>query len=130
MTAEMVHSNKETGCRRNDQACGVMPVNSAPRQCSGNKILFVKKFLVGRQVTVLENAPYSPDLAPCDFFLFPKIKSALKGTHSGSMDEVKVKTAELLYSLTPNDLQHCFEQWKIRMQRCVDREGMYVEGDN
>jgi len=49
-----------------------------------------------------------------------------------SMDEVKVKTVELLYSLTSNDLHHCFEQWKIRMQRCVDREGMYVEveGDN
>jgi len=46
------------------------------------------------------------------------------------MDEVKVKTAELLHSLTPNDLQHCFEQWKMRMQRCVDREGMCVEGDN
>jgi hypothetical protein len=28
---------------------------------------------------VLEHPPYSPDLAPCDFFLFPKIKSALKG---------------------------------------------------
>jgi len=92
--------------------------------------LFVKKFLAGRQVTVHENAPYSLDLAPFDFFLFPNIKSALKGSRFGSMDEVKVKTAELLHSVTPNDLQHCFEQWKMRMQRCVDREGMYVEGDN
>jgi len=90
----------------------------------------VKRFLAGRQVTVLENAPYSQDLAPFDFFLFPKFKSALKGSHFGSMDEVKVKTAELLRSLTPNDLQHCYEQWKMRMQRRVDREGMYVEGDN
>jgi len=52
---------------------------------------------------VLENAHYSADLAPCDFFLFPKIKSALKGSRFGSMDVVKVNMAELLHSLTPNN---------------------------
>jgi histone-lysine N-methyltransferase SETMAR len=42
--------------------------------------LSVKQYLAGKRIPVLEHAPYSPDLAPCDFFLFPKIKSALKGT--------------------------------------------------
>jgi len=126
----MVNSNKETGCRRNDQAYGVVPLNSAPLSAPAHNALFVKKFLAGRQVPVHENAPYSLDLAPCDYFIIPKIKSALKGSRFGSMDEVKVKTAELLHSLTPNGLQHCFEQWKMRMQRCVDREGMYVVGGN
>ena len=45
--------------------------------------LSVKTFLTKYEITVLEHPLYSPDLAPCDFFLFPKIKSALKGTRFG-----------------------------------------------
>jgi hypothetical protein len=45
--------------------------------------------LVVKQFLVLEQPPCSPDLAPCDFYLCPKLKSALKGTHFQSVDEVK-----------------------------------------
>lgn len=34
-----------------------------------------------KNTTVMGHPPYSPDLAPCDFLLFPKVKSCLKGTH-------------------------------------------------
>jgi hypothetical protein len=40
----------------------------------------------------------------------------LKGTHFQSVDEVKSKTADLLNRVSADDLQHCFELWKIRMQ--------------
>jgi histone-lysine N-methyltransferase SETMAR len=36
--------------------------------------LSVKQFLPNKSITVMEHPPYSPDLAPCDFYLFPKIK--------------------------------------------------------
>jgi hypothetical protein len=36
---------------------------------------------------------------------------------------------ELLRQLTDDELQHGFDQWKIRMQRCVDAEGEYREGE-
>jgi len=78
----------------------------------------------------MEHPPYSPDLAPCDFFLFPKIKSALKGTRFESVEAVRAKATQLLNSLTQDDLQHCFQQWKIRMERCRDWGGDYIEGDN
>ncbi|VVC45905.1 Hypothetical protein CINCED_3A011395 [Cinara cedri] len=79
---------------------------------------------------VLEHASYSPDLAPCDFYLFPKIKSALKGIRFESMEEVKQKSAELLNGLTKTDFQHCLEQWKKRMKRCVARGGEYIEEEH
>jgi hypothetical protein len=41
----------------------------------------------------------SLDLAPCDFYLFPKLKGALKGTHFQSVDEVKSKPVTLLNQL-------------------------------
>ena len=92
--------------------------------------LSVKRYLAKNNIPVMEYPLYSPDLAPCDFFLFLKIKSSLKGTRFESVDAVKTKATQLLNSLTQNYLQHYFQQWKIRMERCRDRGGGYIEGDN
>jgi hypothetical protein len=42
-------------------------------------VLTVQRFLVKNLIMKLDHPPYSPDLAPCDFWLFPKLKTALKG---------------------------------------------------
>ncbi|PNF22126.1 hypothetical protein B7P43_G06802 [Cryptotermes secundus] len=67
-------------------------------------------------IIVLKYPPYSPDLAPCDFYIFPKIKSVLKGTHFLPVEDVKAKTTEILNSLSESDLQNCFERWQHRIQ--------------
>jgi len=64
------------------------------------------------------------------FFLFPKIKSALKGTRFESLVAVKTKAAEIMNKLSEDDLQHCFQQWKTRMERYTDRGGEYIERDD
>jgi hypothetical protein len=56
---------------------GVLHHDDAP----AHTILSVREFLASRRITVLENPPYSPDLASSGFFLFPKIKEILKGRH-------------------------------------------------
>jgi hypothetical protein len=33
-----------------------------------------QEFLARKQVCKLNHSPYSPDLSPCDYFLFPKLK--------------------------------------------------------
>jgi hypothetical protein len=50
----------------------------------------VKEFLSSKQVTVLTHPPYSPDLAPSDLFLFPKIKKVLKGRYFNNIDNIKI----------------------------------------
>jgi hypothetical protein len=60
--------------------------------------LSVKRFLMKYKITMLEHPPYSPDLAPCDFFLFQKIKE--------SVDAVKAKVTELMNKLSEDDLHH------------------------
>jgi len=92
--------------------------------------LSVKRYLTKNNIPVMEHPPCSPDLAPCNFFFFLKIKSALKGTRFESVDAVKAKATQILNSITQDELQHCFQQWKIRMERCRDRGGDYIEGDN
>jgi hypothetical protein len=83
-----------------------------------------------KQVPVLHHAPYSPDLAPCDFFLFLKLKHSLKGTHFQSIEDIQTKTTDLLKGFTQNDFQKCFHTWKERMQQCIRAQGNYSEGDN
>jgi len=41
--------------------------------------VLIREFLTKHEADVVQRPPYSPDLAPADFFLFPKLKSSLKG---------------------------------------------------
>ena len=41
--------------------------------------LLIREFLTKHEATIVPQPPYSSDLAPADFFLFPKLKSSLKG---------------------------------------------------
>jgi histone-lysine N-methyltransferase SETMAR len=92
--------------------------------------LSVEQFLANKNITVLEHSPYSPDLAPCYFCLFAKIKSVFKGTHFVLAELVKAKTVEILNSLTEHDLQNCFEHLQHRMKLFANSEGNYFEGDH
>jgi len=49
----------------------------------------VKKFMAKRNVAVLHHPPYSPDLAPADYYLFPKLKFSLTGRHFQTVEEIK-----------------------------------------
>jgi histone-lysine N-methyltransferase SETMAR len=37
----------------------------------------------------MEHPPYSPDLTPVDFWLFPKLKNVLKGKHFSDVADIK-----------------------------------------
>jgi len=104
-------------------------VDFAPGQRASPQRSVCEAVLANKIITVLEHPPYSPDLAPCNFYHFPKIKSVLKGTHFVSVENVKAKTAEILNSLIEHDLRNCFKHWQHRMQLCVNSEGNYFEGD-
>jgi histone-lysine N-methyltransferase SETMAR len=43
--------------------------------------LSVREFLAKHSIPVVHHPPYSSHLAPCDFFLFPRLKSTLKGNN-------------------------------------------------
>ena len=54
-------------------------VHLLPDNTSSHKCGVVKSFLASEKVKVLNHPPYSPDLSPCDFFLFPRLKKMLSG---------------------------------------------------
>jgi len=49
----------------------------------------VKQFLDQRNVNVLDHNPYSPDLTPADYFLFPKVISHLKVRLFDSISDIQ-----------------------------------------
>jgi transposase len=71
----------------------------------------VREFLATKQITVLKNPPYSPDLAPSDFSLFPKVKEILKGRH---FDDIRCNKTAALKTIPQNQSQNYFEGWTRR----------------
>jgi hypothetical protein len=47
------------------------------------------EFLAKKSITKLDHPPYSPDLAPCDFWLFPELKTALKGCRFDDISDIQ-----------------------------------------
>jgi len=73
----------------------------------------VREFLATKQITVLEHPASSPDLAPSDFFLFPKIREILKGRHFDYIDDIRSNTMVALKAIPQNQFQNCLEGWTM-----------------
>jgi len=54
------------------------------------------QFLAKNKIAVIPHPPYSRDLAPCDFFLFPKMKLKLKGRRFDTIEEIWPKRRKCL----------------------------------
>jgi len=87
--------------------------------------LSIREFLVKKNIPVLPHPPYSPDLAPCNFYLFSKLKLKLKGHHFGMMENIQKVVTNDLHPLTQNDFRYCYDQWKERWNHCVTSHGSY-----
>jgi histone-lysine N-methyltransferase SETMAR len=86
-----------------------------------------QQFLGQRGIQVVPHPPYSPDLAPADFCLFPEVKAAIAGSKFDCVQEVKCAWEGVTTPLYPSDFAEAFDKWVARWQRCLEREGDCVE---
>lgn len=93
-----------------------------------HRSLLVNDFLAKTKTTVLPHPPYSPDLAPCDFFLFTELARRLQGRRFQSSDEVKCASQAEIKDMAKNGFQTCFDELYRRWQKCVVAQGSYFEG--
>ena len=77
--------------------------------------------------TALKHPPYSPDLAPFDFWAFPTLKRQLRGKRFSSDDEVRNVTASVLKGMLQNNLFRVFETFIKHCKKCIQYEGCYLE---
>ena len=91
--------------------------------------LRTREFLAKHSITVLPHPPYSPDLAPCVFFLFPMLKRPLKGRRFETIPETNANATKGPKGIKKEAYLNCFRKWKHRRDKCVRWEGEYYEGD-
>jgi len=92
-----------------------------------HRAVVVQEFLVRKQVCVLHRPPYSPDLSPCDYFLFPKLKLPLKGRLLEDVQDIQTAVTSNLRVIQQEDVQRSFQSLLHRATRCIDAEEMYFE---
>ena len=69
---------------------------------------------------------YSPDFAPCDFCLFPK----LTGCHYETIEEMKEAVMKVLKTLTQEDFHGALQKLFERYNKCIAAGGDYFDGDS
>ena len=94
---------------------------------SSHNATIVEQFLAQRKVTVLDHLPYSPDLAPADYFLFPKVKSHLKRHLFDSILDKQKAVTSTLNSIAKDDFYKAIQKLYDCANLCVQLEGMCVE---
>jgi transposase len=72
----------------------------------------MNKVLAKKGISVVPQPPYSPDLSPCDLFLFAKLKFHLKGHHLGTVDNIQKVVTDQLRALPNEYFKHCYREWE------------------
>ena len=73
----------------------------------------------------VQHPPCSPDLAPSEFWLFPKFK----GCHYDPSEEMKEAVTMVFDTLTQEDFHGALQKLLERYNKCIASGGDYFEGD-
>ena len=76
-------------------------------------------------IKTVPQPPYSQDLAPCDFWLFPN----LRGCRYETIEEMKEAVTKVIDRLTQKDFQGAFQKLLEQYNECIAAGGDYFEGD-
>ena len=85
-----------------------------------NSIL-VTDYLTKMGIKTVPYPPYFPDLAPYDFWLFPKLK--------GNLRDCRYETIEVIDTLTQEDFHGAFHKLLEQYNKCIAAGGDYFEGN-
>lgn len=85
----------------------------------------VKNFLREEDVSVMPHPPYSPDLAPCDFWLFDYIKRNLPD--QPNKNSLFKAVSNIVENIPEKEFKKTFDRLLERMQLCIENKGEYFE---
>ena len=80
-------------------------------------------------IKTLPQPPYSPDVGPCGFWLFPKLKEKLRGCRYETIEEMKEAVTKVIDTLTQEDFDGAFQKLLEQYNKCIAAGGEYFEGD-
>lgn len=92
-----------------------------------HRALATQKKLAYLGFQCLDHPPYSPDLAPSDYHLFPGLKKQLKGRHFSSDAEVIAAAETWLDGQLSEFFLSGLQKLEQRAKKCIELRGEYVE---
>ena len=93
-----------------------------------NSIL-ITDYLTKMGIKTVPHPPYSRNLAPCNFWLFSKLKEKFRGCHYETIEEMKEAVTKVIDMLTQEDFHGAFQKLLEQYNRCIAAGGDYFEGD-
>ena len=96
-----------------------------PGQCTSPQSILITDYLSKLGIKTVLQPPYSPDLASCDFWLFPK----LRGCRYETIEDMKEAMTKVIDTLTQEDFHGALKKLLERSNKCISAGGDYVEGD-
>lgn len=79
-------------------------------------------------IQMVAHPPYSPDLAPCDYAIFPALKKELRGTNHRTVPIVQGLARQVLRDMDPAVFWKAILDLPDRWRKCVAARGEYFEG--
>ena len=76
-------------------------------------------------IKIFLQPPHSPDLAPCDFCLFPK----LRGCRYETIEEMKEAVTKVIDTLTQEVFHGALDKLLEQYNKCIAAGGDYFEGE-
>ena len=80
-----------------------------------------------KRISLINHPPYSPDLSPCDYFLFPKLKTKMKGAFYDDIPAIQAAVTEVLKNIPTNDIKKSMHVLVDPSKRCIESNGTYFE---
>lgn len=97
--------------------------DNASSHTAGQTLEYLKR----QNVELMTHCPYSPDLSPNDFYLFPYVKRKMRGVRFSSPEEAVEAFKKQVSEIPTSDWKKCFDNWFERMQKCIKFNGEYFE---
>ena len=87
----------------------------------------VNEFFMKKQICVIDHLPCSPDLSPCDYFLFPKLKTAMEGAFYDDVPSTQSAVTQVLKNIPKPEFKQSMDKLVDRSKRCIELNGSYFE---
>ncbi len=98
--------------------------DNAPTHTSVPTLVFLGK----SGIEMLAHPPYSPDLAPLDYFLFPRLKAMFRGFRHESVEDMEDAVKQALREIPEEDFAATIDSLPVHWMKCLASEGGYFEG--
>ena len=105
----------------NDAPLWIHMDNASPHRAK-----LAQSVLTDLQIFPLPHPPYSPDLAPCDFWLYGRLKYSLGSAKFSTVDELQERVLEELHKIQVGEIRRVYNEWIRRLERCIESQGDYV----